>query len=803
MTSGRLFPSFWMAGFECSSQIHYRGRGRLDYTAELGHDTRCDEDYGVLAQFGIRTVRDGIRWHLIERRPGRFDFSTVDPLRRAAQKHGVLVIWDVCHYGWPEDVDPLRPDFPDRYARLARAFARYIRDHSDAVPYYAPINEISFLAWCTGEVAIFAPFGRNRGHVAKLNYIRAAIAGIEAIWEVDPRARIVHTDPLIRTIAPPHRPELIRAARDKHESQFQAWDMLAGRLEPQLGGDPRYLDILGFNFYPHNQWEVDGITLTRRDRRWVDLHELLATAYERYRRPFFIAETCGRGPTRGPWLEYVAEQSLRTLERGLPLQGVCLYPIIDAPDWNTGLFLRCALWDVEPQPGDRLARVLNEPYAQALLRAQEKLMGTLGTRSNNVGRGSYHTPQRRVSAREGEMPSLQGCHICFFTDSLEPSGVGVHLLNLMRWLEPARFQMSLVCPDTPGGRRLMAAAARLGAEVVPLTVRDHRDKGSIRRLADLLRRERVDVFHSQVGISWEGLLGLQTAYAARVPVRVVTEHLPYLLTHPGQVAEHRRTTRLADRVITVSEGSRRTFLARGYPAEQFICIHNGIEPPRRHTGRDAATRQSLQVPPTAPLLLTVARMTPQKGHDVLLDASPALLARYPEAVLAWVGDGPERERLEQRAQALGVGHSVRFLGQRDDVPALMTAADLFVLPSRFEGHPLVVLEALACGLAVVGTRVCGLEEAVAHGETGLLIDPERPEELVDAVAELLAAPERRAQMGQAGQRLVHERFHARHMARATAALYDELLAEKRVHRGRESSASESGGRAAQAASRAS
>jgi hypothetical protein len=380
MAQEKLFPSFWMAGFECSSQVHYRGRGRLDYTAELQHDTRCDGDYAALAQFGIRTIRDGIRWHLIERRASHFDFSTGEPLLRAVQRHRLLAIWDVCHYGWPDDVDPLRPDFPDRYARLARAFARFMRDNSGDVPFYAPINEISFLSWCTGEVAIFAPFGQGQGNVAKHNYIRAAVAGMEAIWDVDPRARMVHTDPIIRAVAPPHRPDLIQAAQDKHESQFQAWDMLAGWLEPQLGGDPRYLDILGFNYYPHNQWEIDGITLTRRDPRWLDLHELLATAYARYRRPFFIAETCGRGPTRGPWLEYIAAQSVLAMERGLPLQGVCLYPIIDAPDWNTGLYQHCALWDIRPAASDQLARALNEPYAQALRAAQRRLGKYVGDR---------------------------------------------------------------------------------------------------------------------------------------------------------------------------------------------------------------------------------------------------------------------------------------------------------------------------------------------------------------------------------------------------------------------------------------
>ncbi len=373
-----------------------------------------------------------------------------------------------------------------------------------------------------------------------------------------------------------------------------------------------------------------------------------------------------------------------------------------------------------------------------------------------------------------------GVHIGFFTDSLEPSGVGAHLLNLMRWLDPVRYQMSLICPDTAAGRRLMACAVRLGAEAHPLTVRDRRDRSSIDRLRQILQREGVTIFHSQVGISWEGMLGLRTAAEAGVPVRVVTEHLPYLLTHRGQVAEHRATTRLADRVITVSEGSRRTFLDRGYPPEQFVCIHNGIEPvSERRPGEAQEVRARLGMAQDAPLLLTVARMTTQKGHDVLLAAARRVLAHEPQACFAWVGQGPEQARLSARARALGLDGCVRFLGWRDDVPALIGAADLFVLPSRFEGHPLAVLEALSAGLPVVGTRVCGLDEAVLPGETGLLVEPERADDLAAAVLVLLHDGDLRRRMGEAGRRLVAERFSARAMAHNTMQLYEELLARKR------------------------
>ncbi|MCL6596316.1 MAG: glycosyltransferase [Firmicutes bacterium] len=354
----------------------------------------------------------------------------------------------------------------------------------------------------------------------------------------------------------------------------------------------------------------------------------------------------------------------------------------------------------------------------------------------------------------------------------------MHLLNLLRWLDLTRFQVSLVCPGTEDGWRLMTRAARMGVSVYPMTVRERSDEPAIRQLVELLRHEGVTIFHSQVGISWEGMTGLRAAHRAGVPVRVVTEHLPYLLTHPGQVAEHWETTPLAHRVITVSEAARQSFLLRGYPQDQFICIHNGIEPLRPQSPQECARlRQDLGIAPEAPLLLTVARMTPQKGYDVLLAAVPEVLRRQPNAHFAWVGEGPERETLSAQARELGVDFAVHFLGHRDDVPSLMSAADLLVLPSRFEGHPLVALEALSLGLPVVGTRVCGMEEAIAHGETGLLVEPEQPTALAAAILELLSDPERRRRMGRAGRERIQERFTARLMARATMALYDQLLAE--------------------------
>ncbi|CEH53394.1 hypothetical protein XACLE3_7000001 [Xanthomonas citri pv. citri] len=141
-----------------------------------------------MSAHGLRTARDGLRWHLIEQRPGRYDWSSFLPMLHAANSAGTQVIWDLCHYGWPDDVDIWTPQFVDRFARFAAAAAQCVKDASDAVPFYAPLNEISFWAWNGGDHARMHPLARGRGFELKHQLVRATIAAIDAIRQVDPRA---------------------------------------------------------------------------------------------------------------------------------------------------------------------------------------------------------------------------------------------------------------------------------------------------------------------------------------------------------------------------------------------------------------------------------------------------------------------------------------------------------------------------------------------------------------------------------------------------------------------------------------
>jgi UDP-galactopyranose mutase len=373
-----LFRSFWIGGFESASHINRSGV-RIDMVSATQHDRLVEEDYTRLAEWGIRTVREGARWHLVER-AGKFDFSSLLPTLEAARRHRMQVIWALCHYGWPDDLDLLVPGFVDRFAEYCGRVARFIADHSEGIHFYTPVNEISFLAWAAGEKAYIHPYRQDAGRPIKEQLIRATIAGIEAIWAVDPTARIMHTEPVIHVLTPKGRPDLARAAADQRAAQFEAWDMLAGAMEPQLGGHPRYLDIVGVNYYHANQWEHPDQRLrwedVPRDPRWLPFSSLLAEVHYRYWRPVVVSETSHFGAGRGRWIEEVAEEVARARQAGVAVEGLCIYPIIDRPDWDDpDHWHNSGLWDLHRGADGKLERVLSADYAASLREAQIRVRG--------------------------------------------------------------------------------------------------------------------------------------------------------------------------------------------------------------------------------------------------------------------------------------------------------------------------------------------------------------------------------------------------------------------------------------------
>jgi hypothetical protein len=356
-----------MGGFESAAHRNRAGE-RVDMIAATHHDRQADADYRLLRDTGIFTVREGLRWHLIEASPHSFDFSSAGSVAAAARDHHIQVIWTLLHYGWPDHIDLLDPDFPSRFADFARASAAYLRQSCPSPRWYTPVNEISFAAWAMGEVGYIYPFLVDRGWEIKRRLVQAAIAAMDAIREVDPGARFLHCDPLMAVVAPPGAPDLVQAAEEENQFQYQAWDMLAGLLAPELGGRSDYLDIIGANFYHANIWEWPDRRVTweerERDRRWPRLHQMLDKLWRRYDRPIVLSETSHFGSGRPGWLSMVAEEVARARDLAVPVEGICIYPVLDRPDWDDPEhWHRSGLWDLVP---DADARLVREPCREYL-----------------------------------------------------------------------------------------------------------------------------------------------------------------------------------------------------------------------------------------------------------------------------------------------------------------------------------------------------------------------------------------------------------------------------------------------------
>ena len=368
-----LFQSFFLGGFECSTHRRADGR-RLDLIAATDHDVLAEQDYRQLAGHGIRSVRDGVRWHLVETTPGHYDWSSLLPMLRAAEVARTEVVWDLCHYGWPDGLDVFSAAFVNRFARYAGAFARLHMAETGRPPLVCPINEISFLAWAGGNVGIMNPLARERGGELKRQLVRATIAAAQAVREAAPGARVMAIDPLINIV--PREGQDPEGVAIVNQRQFQAWDMLSGRLEPGLGGEPNFLDAIGVNYYWNNQWLHEGEreAVVPSDTRHRPLRVLLAEAYARYRRPVFMAETSIEGDARAGWLRYIGEELRAAVRGGVPLEGICLYPVLSHPGWDDDRYCPNGLLEIDARSNG--GRPVHAPLA-AELQNQQNLFQAL------------------------------------------------------------------------------------------------------------------------------------------------------------------------------------------------------------------------------------------------------------------------------------------------------------------------------------------------------------------------------------------------------------------------------------------
>jgi len=348
-----LFSSFFMAGFDASSHRRKDGK-RLDLLAGTRHDVLALRDYQRCADLGLNTVRDGLRWHLIEVERGRYDFSSWRPMIQAARTAGVRVIWDLFHYGHPDFLSIGTEGFAEAFFQFSAEAARVHREETEEAPLFCPFNEISFYAWAV-DAKYFPPAGKLRRGELKRELVRIALAGVAGARSVDPRARFVWAEPLIH-VAPRHHGRSERSRAEGYRvAQYEAFDMLMGRSAPELGGAEDVVDVLGLNYYPHNQWYYHGPTIPMGHHEYRALADMLVEAGQRYRKPMVLAETGAEGSARPAWLHYVCDEVRSARERGAKIEGLCLYPITAYLGWDNDRHCDVGLFSQADGAGHREA----------------------------------------------------------------------------------------------------------------------------------------------------------------------------------------------------------------------------------------------------------------------------------------------------------------------------------------------------------------------------------------------------------------------------------------------------------------
>lgn len=235
MTLQKLFSSFFQGGFECSTHRLKTGK-RLDLVAATKHDRFALSDYQQLRELGITTVREGIRWHLIEAQPHRYNFGSEVLLLDAGLEAGIEQIFDLFHFGWPDRLDVFSTDFVRSFAELAFEWARLLRSRGVQRALVAPCNEISFFSWAAGDQAYLNPFEQGRGSELKRQMVRAAVSASQALIDELPNVTLLWPEPVIHIVGDPNKPGDDADAESYRLSMFEAWDMISGRAWSELEG---------------------------------------------------------------------------------------------------------------------------------------------------------------------------------------------------------------------------------------------------------------------------------------------------------------------------------------------------------------------------------------------------------------------------------------------------------------------------------------------------------------------------------------------------------------------------------------
>ncbi|HBO83778.1 MAG: hypothetical protein A2073_00270 [Deltaproteobacteria bacterium GWC2_42_11] len=328
-------------------------------------------------------------------------------------------------------------------------------------------------------------------------------------------------------------------------------------------------------------------------------------------------------------------------------------------------------------------------------------------------------------------------------------------------------RVMIACPHDS---RLAVIGADNNIEIKTVEMKNSVSPSAVFSILKIIKEEGVDIVCTHSGK--DSMLGaIAGRLSRRKPKIVRTRHLALPITSKITYSV------LPHRVVTVSEYVRKYLVEeKGIPADKVISIPTGVDMERFNPDTvKAVSREELGVPSNAILVGAIAIFRRKKGHHTLLEAIPEVLNRFPETIFLFAGDGPQRKNIETRILELGISDNIRLIGLRKDVPEVLKAIDLFVLPTLQEALGTSFIEAMAMGKPVIGTRVGGVSEAVKDGVSGILVEPENPDALANAIISLLGDRDRMKEIGIAGRKIVAENYSVEGMSRKLYDFYMSIV----------------------------
>lgn len=373
--------------------------------------------------------------------------------------------------------------------------------------------------------------------------------------------------------------------------------------------------------------------------------------------------------------------------------------------------------------------------------------------------------------------------LMLFTDSFRHGGTEGQFVKAVRLLHRDKYDVTVGCLQRQGP--LLDQITALGFPLVefPLnSLHNLRTAGLFARLIRYLRKNQIDLLHAFD--FYTTVFAVPAARLAGVPVVLASRRELAQLRGTWQRRAFTMACRMATRVVVNSRAAQASLQNGHISHGRFVIVHNCVNLEALRPGVAAQeVRRRLGIPETAPVAGLTANLRPEKDIATFVRAAAQVNAALPEARFVVIGEGAERPALESLAGELGMREKIFFVGDRRDVGDLVNALDVFVLCSRSESFPNVILEAMALGLPVVATNVGGVPELVENGASGCLVPPGDPAAIAQRLLELFRNSEMRRGMGEAGRLRVEREFTPLHMRQKLEHLYDSLLAEKKVAAG--------------------